>query len=294
MSDPTRPWSLIVDSGASPPDGVPGVEVVPMHLEIGGISLRDGVDITPEEVYARLEAGGLVHTSTPSPGEFLEAMRRSEGEVIVCLTLPASLSGVHQSATVAAGLLAEAGDRRRVIIVDSGTAAAGLALVARIAMEKLSAGVPLEELESRVGRARDDVVLIGCLGTLAYLGRSGRVPAVAAGVGDLLKVRPLLELRHGGVRRIGLVRGEERVIAALRRAAVHTRRDDPRRPLWLLTVHAAAPERAARMRRELHAALPIARSETLPMSPVMGAYTGPGMVAYGLLPLADDEVGEVD
>ena len=294
MSPVERPWSLILESSASVEDGAPGVIVVPMRLEVGGELLRDGVDITPDEVYARLEAGEIVRTSTPSPGEFLEAMRASTGEAIVCLTMAATLSATNQAAHVAAGMLAAEGDTRRVLVVDTGSAAAGLGLVARIAIELMRQGASLERLEERLTRAAQDVVLIGSLATLKYLRRSGRVPAVAAEVGDLLKVRPLLELRHSVARRTGIVRGEERMITALRRLAVETRRDDPMRPVWLLTVHAAAPERAARVRRELHAVLPVARSETLSMSPVMGAYTGPGMVAFALLPLDDGEVGEVD
>ena len=131
-----RPCALVVDSGAVLPAGKSeGVAVIPLRITLGSQTYRDGVDITAEEFYRRLGDGEMPTTSTPSPGEYLEAFRRSDAERVVCLTIPAKLSAMHESASLAARLLADSGDARRVDVIDTGNAAAGFGLVARAAAE---------------------------------------------------------------------------------------------------------------------------------------------------------------
>ncbi|HET9052046.1 MAG TPA: DegV family protein, partial [Candidatus Dormibacteraeota bacterium] len=114
-----RPCGLVVDSGAGLLVESPGTTVVPLRVEIAGELYHDGVDLTLDAAYARLAAGEPVRTSTPSPGEYLDAFRACDAERILCLTIPASLSGMHGSALVASRLLAEEGDGRRIDVVDT-------------------------------------------------------------------------------------------------------------------------------------------------------------------------------
>jgi fatty acid-binding protein DegV len=131
--------------------------------------------------------------------------------------------------------------------------------------------------------------MYGTLSTLAHLARSGRVPSIAAGISDLIGVRPIFELRHGDARRAALVRGERRLLRTFQRLAVERLGEDSP-PVWLLVVHAAAPDAAARLRDALHGVLPVGRSETISLTPVMGAYTGPGMTGFAAMPLRGAEL----
>jgi DegV family protein with EDD domain len=289
----TRPCSLVVDSGAVLAEPVPrGTTVVPLRIVFGDEVLRDGIDISAEAFYRRLDAGHVPTTSTPSPGEYLEAFRGSDAQSdIVCLTIPRTLSAMHESATLAARLFNDSGDTRRVHVVDTGNAAAGFGLVARAAAELCAAGEPAEAVLARVEQARNEVLMLGTLRTLTYLARSGRVPARVAGVSNLLGVRPIFELSKGEARRLALVRGEKRVVRNFQKCA--TELLDARTPLWLAVFHSGAPELAAELRDALHAALSVGRSETITLSPVMGAYTGPGMTGFAAMPLRGAELVEV-
>ena len=102
----TRPCSLVVDSGAVLDEGrYAGTQVVPLRIVFGEQVLRDGIDITADSFYARLEIGDVPTTSTPSPGEYLEAFRASDAESdIVCLTIPRSLSAMNESAACQSGV----------------------------------------------------------------------------------------------------------------------------------------------------------------------------------------------
>jgi DegV family protein with EDD domain len=282
----------VVDSGAALRDAPGGgTTVIPLRVEISGELYRDGIDVTLDEAYARLAAGEPVRTSTPSPGEYLEAFRAADADRIVCLTIPASLSAMHGSATLAAQLLAEGGDARRIDVVDARTAAAGFGLVARAAARLVEEDADAGEVLARVETAAAEAHMVGTLRTLGYLARSGRVPRLIAGLGDLVGVRPIFELSGGEAHRLGLVRGEQRVLRNFQRAAVE--RVGPEQPVWLLVCHAAAPDDAGRVREALHAVLTVGRSETVALSPVLGAYTGPGMTGFAVMPLRDGELAEV-
>src|SRR5919109_2574253 len=91
----TRPCALVTDSGTVLSDRpAAGVRVIPLRIAFGGEVLRDGLDISSEDFYRRLRAGEVPTTSTPSPGEYLEAFRSVDAEHIVCLTIPPGLSAM--------------------------------------------------------------------------------------------------------------------------------------------------------------------------------------------------------
>ena len=109
----------MVDSGAClPPElaGAPQVTVVPMSIEVDGRVLRDGLDISSEELYAMLRsAGPLPSSSSPSPGEYLRAFREATADSVLCLTIPGSFSTMERSARVAAEMLRDLCPDREVI-----------------------------------------------------------------------------------------------------------------------------------------------------------------------------------
>src|SRR5215471_6789767 len=97
---------VVTDSAANLPSDLVeslGVDVVPMYVTVGGETFRDGLDLRPDQLYERLAADGVgATTSTPSPGDFLEAFERAGANPVVCVTVAASMSGAHRQAVAAA------------------------------------------------------------------------------------------------------------------------------------------------------------------------------------------------
>ncbi len=280
-----RRVALVVDSGAAfERSADDALEIVPMHVTIGGLTLDGSAD---GEVYVRLRRGERATTSTPSPGDYLAAFERLSPRVgsIICLTIPARWSGTFASATIAAGMFAADHTTPTVDVVETPTAAVGYGLVARIADAVGAAGGDRGAVLARVRRACDEVRMYGALETLEHVARSGRVPALVAGVSDALHVRPVFEMHGGGTGRVALARTEGGVLRALERVA--RERLDPARPHWLLLFHADAGDTAARLRERLVAACNVAHDETVALAPIIGVYTGPGAVGFGALPLDD-------
>ncbi len=277
----SRRVALVVDTGAALEERVDaGLAVVPYHVAVGGVTLADGDDA---ELYSRLRRGERASTSTPSPGEYLGAFERvaTGVDAIVCLTIPARWSGTHGSAVVAAGLFAGRPATPAVTVVETSTAAAGYALVARLAWALCSGGAELDDLLARVEQACAAVRMFGALATLEFVARSGRVPALVAGVSDALHVRPVFEMHGGDTSRVALARTDSGVLRALERVAREQLAPGLHR---LILFHADAGAAAAQLRDRLLEVVAVDHDETVALAPVIGVHIGPG--AFGFAALA--------
>src|SRR5512138_368384 len=82
-----------------------GIGIVPINIQFGKETFREGIDIDQHGFYARIAAEHhLPKTSQPSPGEFADAYRRiaQRGDTIVSAHVTGKLSGTCQSAQLAA------------------------------------------------------------------------------------------------------------------------------------------------------------------------------------------------
>ncbi|MHB8717328.1 MAG: DegV family protein [Candidatus Dormibacteria bacterium] len=283
-----RQTALVVDTGAALDSDITGGRAeVSLHVEAGA-EILDGA--AASEIYRRLRRGEEAHTSTPSPGDYLaayDALFAAGYRDIVCLTIPAGWSGMHNAATLAAGMFASTHGDARVDVIEAPTAAAGIGLLARIADAVCRAGAAPQAVRDRIAQASEEVRMYGALATLEYVARSGRVPTLIAGVSDALKVRPIFELRSSGTGRVGLARTHSGVLRTLEKVAQDS--FDPTLPLWVLTFHADAADTAAELSERLEAVCRVVRSEVVALSPVIGVHTGPGVVGFAALPLHDGD-----
>jgi DegV family protein with EDD domain len=269
--------AVITDSAASLAPQLAAdhnVTVVPLHLMVGGRVVTNG-DLSLAEVVERWDEG--ITTAAPSPGEFVDAVKRAGSDEAVVLTVASRVSGVWNAARLAA----EAAGIP-VSVVDTETAAGAQALVVLAAADAAASGAPRAAVEAAARDAIDGVHLVAVVDGLDYLVRSGRVPGIAGWAGRMLGLQPLFEFRRGSARRLRPATSRE---AALERILTHWRRScSPAVPggrLHVAGLHASADADAEalvkRVRDELTPDAP-ATELILEFSPVMVAHTGPGLV----------------
>jgi len=284
MGDPVR---VVVDSSTclAPEDAArAGITVVPMRVEIDGREYRDGRDLNAGDFYRSLRANGhATHsTSAPTPGDYADAFRDAAADVL-CLTVASSLSAMHQAASLAAGMV-DGG--RRVRVVDSGTAAPGLQLLARAAATVAAGGAALDEVEHRVTRLAARVHMFGTLATIEYLARGGRVPQVASWGATVLNVRPVVRFEHGGAHLLQLARGQAGARRALLRHTVRAAEADGAAPsganVHLVVFHGDAIDEARAIEAELRARFADVDIAVSEFTPAMGVHTGPGVTGTAL------------
>ncbi len=274
------PIALVADSTVYMPQDLVeryGVHIVPVRVVWEGKTYLDGIDITPEEVYARLKtAKTLPTTSQPPVQDFLNVFKRlhEEGYDILTITLSSKLSGTFGSAQQARQMIPEA----RIEVVDSKMVAMAMGFqiltVAR-ALEE-NPNMTLEEAKALAERAREHTNVLFLVDTLEYLHRGGRIGGAARLLGTMLNLKPLLTLEDGIIVPAGKVRTMRK---ALRRLLdLLEERIAGRRPLRLAALHVDAEEQAHRL---MDMAVERFQPEEVyytTVSPAVGVHLGPGTV----------------
>ena len=113
--------------------------VVPIIIVHEGKSYRDGVDISPGEVYRIMRRNEeLPTTSTPSSGDFLDTFRRlsEEAQAILCITLTARQSNTYSAATVAKEMARESIPDTAIEVLDSRAVGGALGFITLAADRK--------------------------------------------------------------------------------------------------------------------------------------------------------------
>ncbi|MBE5804504.1 MAG: DegV family protein [Clostridiales bacterium] len=253
------------------------IRCVSTQVIFGGEVCTPGLDLSHEDFWLRLLAGGSAKTSQPAPGAFLDAFQAAKdaGEEVVCVCVSSGVSGTVQSARLAAAMC----DWEGLHVVDSltGTAAQKLLVLhaCRLRDEgRLTAGQVAAELESMRGRVR----LLASLDTLEYLARSGRIPRALAGLGALTKLKPLLEVsREGKIVLAGKAFGRHRAIDSLAQRVAETA-IDPACPV--IPLYSYDPSNCHALVRKLKSRAVEVSGDFSAIGPSIAPHIGPN--AYGV------------
>ena len=276
------PVQIVVDSAASlPPEmsNAPGLQVVPMRLQLGGRSYLDVVDLSPTDFYKLLrECKEPPTTSAPPPAMFREAFEKAEGSEVLCLTVAARFSSTYDSARAAAAEYLTDNPTPNVLVLDTESAAGGQGLVALEAWRAAQAGRSLQEAAEAARTVAARVRLLASVDTLYYLSRSGRVPKIAHAGNSLIGIKPVFELARGEVRTRARPRGTRRAIRRL----VKLVREAAGRGVHAAIMHADAPQEAEELRGLAERELLCREVFVSEFTPGMGAHIGPGLlgIAY--------------
>jgi len=196
------------------------VALVPIKTIFADREYREGIDLTADEFYQKLEAAEeLPTTSQPSPGDFETAYRKAliaddtagddELPEIVAVTISSKLSGTWQSACLAKEVIAaeDKGKAARIHIVDSESATIGLNILMQRALVLRDRGKSATEIAQALEEAKTKLRLYAVVDTLEYLHKGGRLSSAAKTAGTLLKVKPIIMVEEGEIKIAGKSRG---------------------------------------------------------------------------------------
>ncbi len=259
--------AVVTDSSSGLPDTPrPGLGVVPMHVLVH----EPRTEVRPVRVT----------TSTPTPRELLSAYRSAAAagaRAIVSVHLSAQVSG-----TCSAAVLAGRDSPVPVTVVDSRLIGSGVGLAALAGMLTAARTDDAVVVAAAVrGRAAATSTLF-CVEDLDALVHSGRLSHLAARVGTVLSIRPLIEVVHGRavvaerLRTAARARARLGAVAAERALALG-------RGCVVVVEHGDAPQRAAELAEDLRLRCG-AVAEIRPVSEVLAAHAGPGLLAVTVAP----------
>lgn len=238
------------------------------------------VDITPDEFYALQKEGHFASTSQINPTVYLQYFEPClrEGKDILYLCFSSGMSGTIQSAKLCIEELRQEYPEQKILCVDTLCASVGEGFLVHEAAVKQAEGYDLEELSEWVIERRLQVCHWFTVDIFDHLRHGGRVSAASATVGTVLNIKPLLHVNEWG--KLAVMekpRGRRRAISAkLARMEAGWMRS-----LGNLVIvgHGDCPDGAELLKQEIAGRFPEADIRVLNIGPIIGAHTGPGMLA---------------
>lgn len=253
-----------------------GIHIVRNLLTIEGQNLEDGVDISREELYTRLPVlRSTPQTGTASPGVYTKlytSLFRDGVDAIISIHPSARMSGVFNAANVAAQTF-----RGRVEVFDSAQISLALGFQAILAAQAASEGASLEKLRALLTELRARAALVAMLDTLEYAHRSGRISWAQARLGDMLRIKPMIEIKDGVIQSIGEARTRRKGILRLKELIARKGR------LFRLAVlHTNAVEDAREFAASVQTDLP-EPPLVVNVTPAIGVHAGPQALGFAVI-----------
>jgi len=267
---------VVTDSACDIPEEIArrlNIDIVSLTIRFGDEEFIDRVDLSPEAFWAKCKASKtLPETAAPSPGAFQAAYERAQADNcdgVIVLTLSALLSATNQSAVLGAeGLPA-----LPVRVVDTKAVSMAQGLLAIDVAELAATGADLGQLVAHAESLVTKVGVVAMLDTLEHLIKGGRIGGARALLGQVLSIKPILELKDGVVAEAGRQRTRSKALVAIADVA---KSHAPLKRLAL--VHGASSEVANLETLVADVATENAIIVT-DMGPVVGAHGGPRIIA---------------
>lgn len=267
---------VLSDSACDVPEEIArrlDIEIVSLSIRFGDEEFTDGVDLTPAQFWAKCKRSkALPETAAPSPGAFQAAYQRARSDGcdgVIVLTISAALSATHQSAVLARDAVA---GEIPVRVVDSKAVSMAQGLMVIEIAEQAATGATLDELVRHAEALTSKVGVVAMLDTLEHLVKGGRVGGARALLGQVLSIKPLLELKDGVVAEAGRQRTKAKALAAIVEVA---KSHAPLRRLALVHGDSSEVKALAALAADIPTEFALIVTD---MGPVVGAHGGPGII----------------
>jgi DegV family protein with EDD domain len=281
--------AILVDSCSDVPEELRhkyGMYVVPMTIIYKDAEYRDGVDIRPEDVYARFPQE-IPSTSLPSPSAVADVFRqiKADGyEKVIAVTISSGLSGTYEMVRS----FGPAPEGLETCYVDTRNIGIGSGFSAIRAGELIEQGLPFAEVCREVERAARSTKLFFCVSTLSYLVKGGRIGLVAGLVGSIFDLKPVISCNEDGVYyTVVKTRGRKKSLELALHKAVEFAAGA--KEYNIAVMHGAAKEEAEEVLADAKAQLPdFHLAIEGQITPVLVVHTGPGLIGVGIQRLAQE------
>jgi len=254
--------------------------VAPLTIVYKDAEYRDGIDIQPEEVFARFSEE-IPSTSLPSPaavGDIFKQIAVDGYDKVIAVLISSGLSGTFDSVS-SFGPAPEGLEAR---YIDTKNIGIGSGFSAIRAGELIEQGLPFAEVCEGVEDAARRTTLLFCVSTLEYLMKGGRIGLVAGMMGTLLDLKPVISCNEDGVYyTVAKARGRKKSLSlALEKAVEYAA---GAKEYNLTVMHGAAKEEAIALMAALKARLPNFRIAIEgQITPALVVHTGPGLIGIGI------------
>ncbi len=278
-------FRIMTDTSANlEPDVISAYDigVIPFNYYLDGDE-RTCMDIAAfdgKAYYDAIRAGARASTSQVPPQRYIEYMEPilTKGLDILFIGMSSGVSGSYSSAETAARELRELYPERKIVTVDTLGASLGEGLFVIRAGEMMRAGADIDRIAEEILSTREKMCQVFTVDDIMHLRRTGRLSNIAAMIGSVLNIKPLLKGdNEGKIVCFQKVRGRRNALKAI--AAKYNELVENAAEQTIGIAQADCPEDAATLAEMLCAQNPPKRIMTVCYEPVTGAHVGPGALA---------------
>ncbi len=172
------------------------IPTMPLGVTLGGETFKDGVDITPDDIYLHhAKTGELPKTTAANIDECINFFKpfADEGKTVIHISLSSSLSSTFNNARLAAMEL------ENVHVIDAQNLSTGIGLLVIAAAEMVKEGLSAEEIVEKINDLVAKVDASFVIDNLEYLHKGGRCSALAMLGANVLKLKPCIEVKNGAM-----------------------------------------------------------------------------------------------
>ena len=193
------------------------IDIVPLTVIFNNKEYLAGETLTTKEFYKMLRDTDIMpKTSQATYVQFKSVFEKyDEDTEIIYIAGSSTASGTYQSA-----MLAKNDGHHNVSIFDTQNLSIGSALFVIKACEMVEKGYSVEEIISSLEKLKNDVEVVFSVDTLEYLKMGGRISSTKATLGNLLSIKPILEVKDGLVSQKSQVRGKKQIYSTLAKTIV--------------------------------------------------------------------------
>ena len=258
-------------------------EIIPMDYTIGGktetYTCFDGSDQLVG-LFDRMRGGETATTAQINLTEYLDIFTRltQQGHEVLYISLSSGLSGTFQTAMLVRSIVMEKNPAAQLFVVDSLCASSGQGLLVHFTLKtRDEQSLNAEQLAGWVTENRQHINHWFTVDKLDYLHRGGRVSRSTAIVGDMMKIKPLMNVNFEGKLIVqDKVMGRKRSLKAM--AEQYLEKAD--RALWntVFIAHGDCAEDAAYLTEKVKEINPDVQVLPLRVGSIIGCHTGPGVM----------------
>ena len=275
--------AILVDSGCDVPKEYRekySMYRAPLTIIYKDGEYRDGVDIQPEDVFARFSEE-IPSTSLPNPSGVADLFKqiKADGyEKVLVIAISSGLSGTFEMLSgfgaTPEGLEAHYVDTKNIGI--------GSGLTAIRAGELIDQGLSFAELCDQVEKVASHTKLFFCVSTLSYLVKGGRIGLVSGLVGSIFDLKPVISCNEDGIYyTVGKARGRKKSLHLAVEKAVEFAADA--KTYNITVMHGAARDEADALIATLKERLPdFGYAIEGQITPALVVHTGPGLIGIGV------------
>ncbi len=259
------------------------IPVVYMPYSLDGKEYYDdlGQSIDHKTYYDKMRAGAVPVTASLNQAAYEEIFEPifAQGKDILFIAFSSRMSSTIVAMREALAALKEKYPKRKYRIVDTLSISAPQTILVLKAHRMYKAGKSMEEIAAWVEANRMRAQAWVTVDDLKYLKRGGRIKPVAAAMGSMLNIKPIIiESRDGLMVNVDKVRGRHKALTYLAEKTAENLEDPA--DADMIIIHADAPEDAQILEEKVRALVPTLGEIAIEnVGPVIGAHCGPGTIA---------------